>query len=58
VASEPWEAEDNTLIFAKVSYLKSYLFAVVQSLKKNINVKFDDTTSVFGFCTVTGDSSW
>jgi hypothetical protein len=48
VASEPWEAKDNVLVFTKVSYLKSCSFMVVWSLKKNVDVKFDDTTSVFG----------
>jgi hypothetical protein len=48
VASEPWEAKDNVLVFFEVSYLKSYLFVVVQSLKKDVNIKFNDTTSVFG----------
>jgi hypothetical protein len=48
VVSEPWEAEDNALVFTKVSYLESYSFTVVQSLKKNIDIKFNDTTSVFG----------
>jgi hypothetical protein len=48
VASEPWEAKDNTLVFTEVSYLESCSFTVVWSLKKNVDVKFDDTTSVFG----------
>jgi hypothetical protein len=48
VASEPWEAEDNVLVFSEVSYLESCSFMVVQSLKKNVDVKFDDTTSVSG----------
>jgi hypothetical protein len=48
VVSEPWEAEDNALVFTEVSYLKSCSFTVVWSFKKNVDVKFDDTTSVFG----------
>jgi hypothetical protein len=48
VVSEPWETEDNVLIFFKVSYLKLCLFLVIWSLKKDVDVKFDDTTSVFG----------
>jgi hypothetical protein len=48
VASEPWETEDNMLIFPEVSYLKVCLFPVIWSFEKDVNVKFDDTTSVFG----------
>jgi hypothetical protein len=47
VVSEPWEAKDNVLVFTEVSYLEPCSFMVVQSLKKNIDIKFDDTTSVF-----------
>jgi hypothetical protein len=32
VASEPWEAEDDTLIFSEVSYLQSYSLMVVGGL--------------------------
>jgi hypothetical protein len=48
VASKPWEAEDNVLVFTEVSYLESCSFMVVWSFKKNVDVKFNDTTSVFG----------
>jgi hypothetical protein len=48
VVSEPWEAEDNVLVFTEVSYLELYSFVVVQSLKKNVDIEFDDTSSVFG----------
>jgi hypothetical protein len=44
VVPEPWKAEDNTLVFTKISYLELYLFMVVQSLKKNIDVEFDGIT--------------
>jgi hypothetical protein len=47
VASEPWETKDNTLIFPEVSYLKLCLFPVIWSFEKYVDVKFDDTTSVF-----------
>jgi hypothetical protein len=48
VASEPWETKDNTLIFPEVSYLKVCSFPVIWSLEKDVNMKFDDTTLVFG----------
>jgi hypothetical protein len=48
VASEPWETEDNVLIFPEVSYLKLCSFPVIWSFEKHVDVKFDDTTSVFG----------
>jgi hypothetical protein len=48
VASEPWETEDNALIFLEVSYLKLCSFPVIWSFEKHVDVKFDDTTSVFG----------
>jgi hypothetical protein len=48
VASEPWETEDNVLIFSKVSYLKLCSFPVIWSFEKDVDIKFDDTTSVFG----------
>jgi hypothetical protein len=48
VVSEPWEATDNTLVFSEVSYLESCSFTVVWSLKKNVDVKFNDTIPVFG----------
>jgi hypothetical protein len=31
MASEPWEAEDNLLVFAEVSYLKAYSFLMIGS---------------------------
>jgi hypothetical protein len=48
VVSEPWETKDNMLIFSKVSYLKLCSFLVIWSFEKDVNVKFNDTTSVFG----------
>jgi hypothetical protein len=48
VASEPWETEDNALVFPEVSYLKLCLFPVIWSFEKYVDVKFDDTTLVFG----------
>jgi hypothetical protein len=48
VAPEPWETEDNVLIFPEVSYLKQCLFLVIWSFEKHVDIKFDDTTSVFG----------
>jgi hypothetical protein len=48
VASEPWETKDNTLIFPEVSYLKVCSFLVIWSFEKDVDIKFDDTTLVFG----------
>jgi hypothetical protein len=31
VVSEPWEAEDDSLVFAEVSYLKMYPFSMIKS---------------------------
>jgi hypothetical protein len=31
MASESWEAENDTLVFAEVSYLKAYLFLMIGS---------------------------
>jgi hypothetical protein len=48
VASQPWESEDDPLMFTEVSYLQSYSLLVIRGLQKRIDVKFYYTTSVFG----------
>jgi hypothetical protein len=48
VVSEPWESEDDLLMFTEVSYLQTYSLPVIRGLQKCIDVKFYDTTSVFG----------
>jgi hypothetical protein len=48
VASEPWEAKDDLLIFTEVSYLQTCSLLVIRGLQKHVDVKFYNTTSVFG----------
>jgi hypothetical protein len=48
VASEPWESEDDPLVFTKVSYLQSSSLPVIRGLQKYVDVEFYYTTSVFG----------
>jgi hypothetical protein len=48
VASEPWESEDDLLMFPEVSYLQTCLLPVIRGLQKHVDVKFYDSTSVFG----------
>jgi hypothetical protein len=48
VASEPWESEDDPLMFTKVSYLQPCSLLVIRGLQKHVDVEFYDTTSVFG----------
>jgi hypothetical protein len=48
VVSEPWESEDDLLMFTEVSYLQLCLLLVIRGLQKCIDVNFYNTTSVFG----------
>jgi hypothetical protein len=47
VVSEPWESEDDLLMFTEGSDLQACLLLVIRGLQKCVNVKFYDTTSVF-----------
>jgi hypothetical protein len=48
VVSEPWESEDDPLMFTEVSYLQTCSLPVIRGLQKCIDVEFYYTTSVFG----------
>jgi hypothetical protein len=48
VVSEPWESEDDLLMFTEVSYLQSCLLPVIRGLQKHVDIEFYYTTSVLG----------